>query len=649
MADRKIWTFFLFVLITHAFADDVPLVVVSGAKIEQTLDETVEKVDVVTADDIEKRGSKTLSEALEGIAGIVVSGHPADSISMQGLSGEYVKIMIDGVEVAGDIAGAVASFQIPVEDIERIEIVQGASSALFGSDALGGVVNIITKKKGSKESGYSCSLTQSFSSAFRSYSAGTLGKSGEHLSTNISVSFDYDAGNSVETYTALLGNVNQYLVPYNRLGSIRGNMFWEGDSKTLLFSGSYSNSRQIVNTTVYETMQYESSRFDGTLSGDVYITDYSSVSGFFSVKGYLLETDFENKVYDTNTITDTDFLDYETEVRLSFDPGIRHSMLFGVNGSLETISGDSFDGLRKTLVLSSFAQNTWNVFGTDRLMIVPGLRVDISPPLEENDSFLYQITPKISGRYSVTENALFRFSYGMGYKIPSLKHKYWVFLHTYASGEGNFILYGNTDLEPERSHGFNIGFEKKYKKLWEMDVSAYCNLVHNLIDTEIVGHDGSRYIRTYVNIGKAITYGGQVSIHVVRGAFSSNLSYAYAAIMEYSESDGEYVPLASGIPHRITASIAYKIPVIDLDTTAHASWNSPQLLERDSDTNSPDFLMLSGSLGKSFAKEKYALTIQVDNILNNTHFFKGTDGDDQKSYFGLHDGVIVTASAKINL
>lgn len=127
--------------------EEADIIVVTGTKFEQNIEDSVEDIEVITAEEMEQSGAKNLSEAVENISGIIVTGHPTDTIMLQGFDGDYVKILIDGVEVTGDIGGSVAVSQISTADIERIEIIRGASSALYGSDAIGGVINIITKKK----------------------------------------------------------------------------------------------------------------------------------------------------------------------------------------------------------------------------------------------------------------------------------------------------------------------------------------------------------------------------------------------------------------------------------------------------------------------------------------------------------------------
>ena len=134
-------------LFSQEAEDDV--IVVDADKIEQKIDESVEQKKTITGEDIRKSGSKTVGEALKTLPDVAVStataGNANESVTMQGLGNGYVKIMIDGVSVSTDISGSTPIFQIPVENIERIEVIKGADSVLYGSDAMGGVINIITK------------------------------------------------------------------------------------------------------------------------------------------------------------------------------------------------------------------------------------------------------------------------------------------------------------------------------------------------------------------------------------------------------------------------------------------------------------------------------------------------------------------------
>lgn len=108
-------------LCAMAFPEDENVIVVSGAKVEEDINETSEKVRVVSAEEIAESGAKTLTDVMKSLPGVVVTGaspgNAVDSVSMQGKDRAYVKILVDGVAVSAALSGSVASFQIPVESI----------------------------------------------------------------------------------------------------------------------------------------------------------------------------------------------------------------------------------------------------------------------------------------------------------------------------------------------------------------------------------------------------------------------------------------------------------------------------------------------------------------------------------------------------
>ena len=115
--------------------------IVTGSKTEQTLQNSATLVQVITKDEIENLGAENLGQVLENYAGLVVrrDGH-GDGVQIQGLDSEYVLVLTDGQPQIGRIAGKLDLARIGVENIQRVEVVKGAASALFGSQAMGGVI-----------------------------------------------------------------------------------------------------------------------------------------------------------------------------------------------------------------------------------------------------------------------------------------------------------------------------------------------------------------------------------------------------------------------------------------------------------------------------------------------------------------------------
>lgn len=105
-------------------------------------------VEVITQKTIAAMGAQTLNDVLQNQSNIQLSQDPilGNSIQLQGLSGQNVKILINGVPMIGRLNGNLDISQIPLNNVERIEVIEGPMSVVYGSDAIGGVVNIITKK-----------------------------------------------------------------------------------------------------------------------------------------------------------------------------------------------------------------------------------------------------------------------------------------------------------------------------------------------------------------------------------------------------------------------------------------------------------------------------------------------------------------------
>ena len=127
--------------------DPGEIMVVTGSRTEQALSEAVVATDVVTREQIRSAGAEDASQVLETMSGVeIYRSFRGAAVRMQGLDSEYVLVLIDGRRMIGRSDGVLDLSRIPAERIERIEVVKGAASALYGSDAIAGVINIITRQ-----------------------------------------------------------------------------------------------------------------------------------------------------------------------------------------------------------------------------------------------------------------------------------------------------------------------------------------------------------------------------------------------------------------------------------------------------------------------------------------------------------------------
>lgn len=644
--------------------DDV--IVVSGSAVEDSESQkTTEQIKVVSAQEIKDSGAKNVSDVLRTVPEVTVnaqsSANSTETISMQGLSSEYVKILIDGIASGTDIDGSTSVFNLPVEDIERIEVISGAGSVMYGSNAMGGVVNIITKKTKNEYDGikfhFNLADEASFSPAtfnWRNYASGGFSVAGENLSGNLSASYDYAPGKESTTWDALAGTIKFYESTKKTLAFLRASAEWKDDWGKLGAYGLFNDSYQIGNFTKtgYDkgsTLDYDTNRIEGGINGQYIFDSNLNFTAFSSVKTYNLNTTYEVKAgaNSSSASTKSNSLNWESDVRVNWKFASFNEIVFGLNAIFDTIDGNSFTQRKSESQFSSFAQDTMKFFD-DKIHIVPGARFTFAPGNDGEES-LMQAVPNLGFRFAPNQNTTLKFSYGMGYRIPSLRQKYWVFRHNYAPGSGNFILYGNPNLKAEKSHGINFSVNQNILNLFALSFSSYFNYINDLIDSVVTDATSSPQIREYQNVDKAITYGVSISVNADLNDFEFKIGYAFTQAKSFSAYKNEWLDLALRSSHRITASAAYLIPFLETKIGVNGEWNSPQILSTGSNLKTPDYFMISASLSKKFFDEKFELYFRGDNLLDNFNFVNGTNGDNQKTYYGLNDGRTFTLGARFGM
>ena len=642
-------------LLVYAEEDDV--IVVSASKTEETQDSASEKVHVILDEDIKKSGAKTVSAVLGTVPGVVVSSvnskSGSSSVMMQGFEGQYVKVLVDGIALPGDSEGNVYLERFPVENIDHIEVVQGASSALFGSDAMGGVVNIITKKQlvskdKTKINGY---VAEEFSTDIRNFVNAGIGFAGRYFTSFFNGSFDSQNGISEKTFDRSIGFVDETQIPKSRLGYADGRMSWKLNTWDINISGFYSDyKRESTNVGVSKNTKYisDSNYFERrtgiTLSGRKQFNDCWEISAFASGKRHDSGLDEVKRLsYTPASSKDATNYELETELKALWTPNIYNRAVFGFNGKFEKEDNNYFESEKKQVLLSMFAQNTVDVSGGDeKLMLVLGERLDFQPEVDGSKHYL-QGTPKISLCVKPFDFLTARLSYGMGFKVPSLMQKYYVFYHTH--GNSGFYIYGNEELLPEVSHGFNLSFDQSFGKFLSISESGFFNYHKDMIDTEKVT-EGKKYFYRYINIGKAITYGATIGISGKFDRLGFKAGYAFTGAKLIN--NDEYTDLTYRIPHRVTASVSYLVPVAETLLYVNGEWNSPQLVSAEDDNYSPDYLVLSAGIDKKFWNDRIDLYCRAENILNNAHFIEGSKGENQKEFFSMYKGVVFSFGGKIN-
>jgi outer membrane receptor for ferrienterochelin and colicins len=629
-------------------AQEEAIMVVTGAKVEENIEDAVEAVEVVSAEAIAAMGARNVAELMENIPGVTLFERAQSTVMMQGFDGAYVKVLIDGIEISGDEGGATPVSLLGVADIERIEIVRGASSALYGSDAMGGVVNIITKK--TEKDRLSFKTRQEFSSNMRYYGEGFLGWNAGGISLSLEGGFDRDDGKTERRRNNMGSSIDVYEAPAASQGNLRGSLAWRRNRGELEAFGGWSDSSSETSSGTEGGYEYRNIKLEGGLK---YALDFSATAlmdGFLSYRQHSNKAWENNYYYNTsNPYTDNFFRDLEGELRFSWDPLISHSLLFGVNAKREALESRDFTEEQSLIQLAVFAQDIWNLGAKDRFRVSPGLRLDYRVPKNEGEDPLFKATPKLSLRYDPFEALALRLSYGMGFKTPSLKDNYWVFFHP---APNNWLILGNPNLNPETSHGFNAQADYAITNSFSAGAAAYYNYIIDKIETLVIDDNpGSRpnasgaeqsFTRTmqYENVGKAITAGGDISLRYAGARLRLDGTYSAGVARGYDSDLDAYVDLASMIPHQVNLGASFLIPVIETTAGLRINWHAPRKTSVSAAPMTPDYLMAKLHLSKSFFGETLEAYGGIQNLFNNFHFIEGSGGTTQRDYYKLADGVI---------
>ena len=496
-------------------------VVVTATRTPQRLKDTPVITNLITRAEIEATGAENIGEVLEHTAGIIIhrDGH-GDGVQLQGLDSEYVLILVDGEPQVGRIAGKLDMARLAVENVERIEIVKGATASLFGSDALGGVINIITRKATTP---FSVQVSQNFEQNSTFDSRGTLELQRDKLNTLLTLShnrrspIDLDTSDlttTIDGYANVTGSARtayqltpatnlilsgQYFtqnqegisengpIAFDRLGDI------ENFSGSLRIEHEFGNSTQRTPATL--------------LTGKLYATRYDDESTVI---------DRETAAVSSQNLTIQDLV--KGEVQFNMTVWEQHQLTLGGDIVLENLQSQRITGGDRDIFTNSlFAQNQFRPVSA--FILVIGGRLD------NHSEFGTHFSPKLSAMYRMTDDLRLRFSYGQGFRAPDFKNLYLDFTNVTAG----YQVLGNPGLQPESSHNWNLGLEYEIFQGLLGRIHAYRNDLSNLIEAARVGESaagGSKF--EYQNISRAYTEGIDVEATIGSiGGFTSAIGYAY--------------------------------------------------------------------------------------------------------------------------
>ena len=502
--------------------------VVTATKTQLEKKEVPQSVEVITQEDIKNTAAYNVRDALRFATNIDVQevGMTGNVVMVRGMESKHTLILVDGRRMAAENTGSTMNAyelsRINLADVERIEVIRGNGSALYGSDAMGGVINIITKKANKEHASIGAHTgTKEMGTNFY-YSSGRQGKVSVKASGGIE-----DVRKEVSGY-------------YNKTkgyDTSSSNMYGPRRFLNLGFDYAFDANRGLALDLNFMREQFTSNSSEGTDKG-VYNYDNNRSDYALTYYGKDNKNDYNLRMYyntlkksnvtnENNAITDFDHTSYDTlvfEGKNSMKLNDKNTMTYGAEWTTTNMRGTRFGGGGDNKYSETFAgitkagsekdvdtyaaylQDEWKI--TDKWLLIPAVRFD------HHNAFGSHTSPKIGTTYSFSDNSRFKVNYGKSFRAPTVYELYSTM--DKRMGMMNVQVLGNPDLKPEKATNFDIGFEAEQGK-WSGKLGYYHNEIDNLIDSDMFyqGHVpgvGMAVKSKYYNVGEAEISGAEAEV-----------------------------------------------------------------------------------------------------------------------------------------
>lgn len=647
-------------------SDSLQEVVVTGTGTQHLLKDAPVQTEVITQKMLRNYGGKSLEDILAGLTAsfAFAEGDMGSQMQLNGLGNNYILILIDGKRIHGDVGGENDLGLIDPHNIEKIEIVKGAQSALYGSDAMAGVVNIITKKhteKGiyadnSTRFGSHNDLRQHNSVAF------SLGKFSSQ--TNFQIQRNDGWQNTTEEFAEAMVLTDSKNKTVNKFKN------WQIAERITY--------RMSPNTQLYAEGTYYKKNIcrpqDGTHpSCDVYTYDLrynnasASVGGKWNPGGkkdvvtldidwnkHAYYYDYTKGTYEYVLLKGEEYGDMDGEwysvlmkpgqSKLQSDQQRVMGQLKGIfylpyENTLSAGVEYRYDYLKAPdrTETGTASDRTAALYVQDEFDMLKWLNITAGLRLVENRNFGFRLTPKVSAMLSV-DDFRFRLGWSQGFKTPTVKELHYRYLHV--MGSSTFFNIGNTNLDPQTSNYYSANAEYRGRKV-TASVTGYLNKLDNMI--------------VLVNVPPGEIPAGITTAYLGDG--SSNVQARMYKNMDDARTCGVDVTMSYKPINDLTLNAAYsyldtkahlydehkdKMNTVVIDGTAHHKWNVSAMFSHTFNNNYALGISLSGrgsskryyenngdgkafqiwrintthDLGKTNKMLAYRLEFGIDNIFN---------------------------------
>ena len=491
---------------------DLSEFVVTATRTPKLLKDAPIQTRVITRKDIERTDASDIQDLLtQVIPGVEFSYamNQQTHLNFSGFGGQGLLFLVDGERLAGETMDDVDFSRISMADVERIEIVKGASSALYGSSAAGGVINIITKKQ--TEPWTVTAQARVAKHNEQRYDA-SFGVAGKKWSNSLSAGFNsrdnYEVHNEPNPVTRVISTIYG-----DKVYQAKDKLTWRPTDYVDLSARAGYYFRQTVRSK--ETPE----RYRG-FSGGARLSWRPTTQDDLTLTYAFDQYDKSDHLI-LKGLEVRDYSNVQNSLRMLYNHrfGEQHTLTVGGDYMHDYLMNVNLDGkIREQDCMDLYAQYDWQL--SSQWEFVGALRYDYL-----TEGHLSHLTPRLNVRYAPLRNLNLRVGYGMGFRAPSLKERYYNF-----DMSGIWIVEGNPDLQPELSHNLTASVEYTKKNI-NLCASVYYNKVRDKIATAAPYYKAASDVLPYVpytNLADYRVYGGELGVNGRWDCgFTARVLYAY--------------------------------------------------------------------------------------------------------------------------
>lgn len=605
-------------------------VVVTAQYTPEKADKSIYKIGVINSQQISMKAANNMADLLKDQTSMRVTqdGVLGTSLRIQGLSGENVKFLQDGVPLIGRMNGNFDLNQISLYNVDHIEVIEGPMSVIYGSNALAGVVNIITQEN----------KTSAISVASDAYYESV----GQY-------NFDLSVSSSLKKHGLAFSGGRNFFDGYSLADTSRSmtfkprrQYFFDGYYRfaqgpiRIKLSGDYFNELLLDKGPLlppyYETAfdnNFTTIRYSGRLDGSMKLFSHHFVNVLGSWSGYgrIRQTVFKDLTTLRETNVNESWAQDTTLMkaivgRVTFSRNNTDSKFnyqAGIDANYETGSGKKIQGdFQEIGDYAAFLSVRWDPFHrlannakTTVLSVQPGVRFIY------NTKYQAPLVYALSVKWNIFGDFNLRASYSKGFRSPSIKELYLSFVDI------NHDISGNPDLKAEKSDNVNLSFafQREHNKVaWTADLTLFYNFLRNQITLAQVGSSSITYI--YQNVSRFRSTGIQAGFSYAHyPSFRLQFGFGFTGISGAATDESTFSPWQWSPDLTVSPSYRFAIPDLTLALYYKYTGKAPQLsIDGDDLTyliidpyNTMDFTVTKG-----FWDSRIKLSAGVKNIFNTT-------------------------------